>query len=491
MKQKKFGKKVINWRKPLQPNQFRRRFLRHRYDDPEFDNRGEPVNNRLEVDDCWNPYEPDCCARCEWGYEENGVYFYEFEQWLENLLSPSALSIPLKEIAGEISGKSPGKDEISSAHPQTGVSIEKRLAAHVDKIINIPKGIDGLQSRIERAIQSRSDIDAIRSAAEKYESTDFALRLLLYSPFWVRNPRSWKAEGETHLLEHLFAVRDAPAFLYEEWFREFNITSYKWLCWFILLAQGGSLKRAAKLFGWKISGKFSHFLKKAPIEMSPLEACIFAEVKRLAGSRREIIRILNSPEFVVDPTESSDDPLYSEFRQETILWLINHRDEITDDECGQILSWAMHEYTESRRGAGRRFSWKGRNARRAIERSRAYRRQIETPWLEYRWQSRGWDYVWEQSPQKIWSFHELTTGAELFAEGKALNHCVASYAARCASGHSAVVSLRCGNSPRVTIEINPKTLQIVQARGKNNREADKEERHIISRWMSSIMLVIS
>lgn len=483
----KFGKKIINRRRTLQPNQFRRRFLRHRYDDPEFDNRGKPVNNQLEVDEYWNPYEPGCCARCEWDYEEEDVYYYEFEQWLENLLSPSALSISLEELAGEFSGKSFDKEKISSVHQKTGVSIEKRLAVHVDKIVNISKGFDDLQSRIDRAIQSRKDIEIIRSAAEKYESTDFALRVLLYSPFWVRNPRSWKSDGETHLLEHLFAVRDTPAFLYEEWFREFNITSHKWLCWFILLAQGGSLKRAAKLFDWKISGKFSHYLRKAPVGMSPLEACIFAEVKRLGGSRREVARIFRSPEFVVDPTEISDDHLYSKFWQETILWLVNKRDEITDDECEQILSWAMHEYTESKRGAGRRFSWKGRNARRTMERSREYRQQIETPWLEYRWQSRGWDYVWEQSPQKIWSFHELTSSAELFREGKALDHCVASYAARCASGHSAVVSLRRSNSPRVTIEINPKTLQIVQARGKNNREGDKEEKQIISRWVNSLI----
>jgi len=37
MKQKRFGKKVQNWHRPLGCDQLSQRFLRHRYDDPEAD----------------------------------------------------------------------------------------------------------------------------------------------------------------------------------------------------------------------------------------------------------------------------------------------------------------------------------------------------------------------------------------------------------------------------------------------------------------------
>lgn len=296
-----------------------------------------------------------------------------------------------------------------------------------------------------------------------------------------------RPSDETGLLDHLFVLHAVPAFLYSEWFCEQDILRFKWLCWFILLAQGGSLKQAGELFGWRIAGKFQHYLQDAPPSASPVEACLFAEVKRLGGSDHDFARILRNPAFVIDPTEPSETGSYEIFWQEMVRWLITHADAMTDEESDLILSWAMHEYTEAVRQDGQSFSWKGRRVRTVLERSIQYRRQVECPWSSYKWNGHGWDWAWDQASRGMWSFVELTSGRDLVEEGQAMSHCVASYAGRCASGHSAIVSMRYNNSRRITVEMNPTTRQIVQARGACNRNVNTEEREVLSLWMTAVI----
>ena len=50
---------------------------------------------------------------------------------------------------------------------------------------------------------------------------------------------------------------------------------------------------------------------------------------------------------------------------------------------------------------------------------------------------------------------ELSSGADLFDEGKAMSHCVASYASNCAQGQSRVFSIRIGGARQTTLELNP------------------------------------
>ena len=58
-----------------------------------------------------------------------------------------------------------------------------------------------------------------------------------------------------------------------------------------------------------------------------------------------------------------------------------------------------------------------------------------------------------------WTIHELTTSAELYTEGKALHHCVFTYAHACRCRMSTIWSLRLhmnGQEKRIaTLEIDP------------------------------------
>jgi hypothetical protein len=73
----------------------------------------------------------------------------------------------------------------------------------------------------------------------------------------------------------------------------------------------------------------------------------------------------------------------------------------------------------------------------------------------------------------VWRIRELLSAAELVAEGRAMKHCVASYARSCAAGQSSIWALEeqvNGGVPfkRQTIELTKDRI-IVQCRGKHNR----------------------
>ena len=160
---------------------------------------------------------------------------------------------------------------------------------------------------------------------------------------------------------------------------------------------------------------------------------------------------------------------------------------MSDQEAHLILTWAMHRYTESERMREQPFTLRGRSLRRAAEEALEFWQAMRRPYRSYKWQSRGWQWETVDEEGTTWSFVELTSGSQLFDEGQRLNHCVASYAGRCAAGYSAIVSLRCADRPTITLEINPRTKQIVQARGFYNRNMGSKESRIVKLWQQTVL----
>lgn len=191
--------------------------------------------------------------------------------------------------------------------------------------------------------------------------------------------------------------------------------------------------------------------------------------------------------FVIDPTAQRENQTHTKFWYETVRWLIQHREEITDEESALILAWAMHEYTEAERTNQCAFSWKNGEFAQYSKKCIEYQRQLVAPYRSYSWESHGWDWELDEGPSGIWSFTELTSGVDLYHEGRAMHHCVTTYAARCTSGHCVIISFRHNGRRRITIEINPKKGIIVQARGKCNREASPRERSLIDLWHSTVV----
>lgn len=118
-----------------------------------------------------------------------------------------------------------------------------------------------------------------------------------------------------------------------------------------------------------------------------------------------------------------------------------------------------------------------------------HREPIFAPQPRLSWQPtsiQGFEYAQarrhEWSPLS-WTIHELTNSDELIDEGRALRHCVGSYATKCAKRKTSIWSMRChqhGQSERrLTIEVNPNTRRIVQARGKFGSTPARMTRQIL------------
>ena len=318
-----------------------------------------------------------------------------------------------------------------------------------------------------------------------------ALRL---SSFWVRSPAGFTRKkndlSETigDLMEHLFAVHPVPASLRNAWTWPLDHPALRWIVWFILAGQGASIPRAGKLFGWRVSTKVLHFLHLAPQHLGPEAAYTWAEVKTLGGGDIEFRRLLGNPAYHTSPglMEDPRDFSFRRFWTETVHWLTKQRDVLTDELCESILPWAWHEYRETA-GADVVFSWRGRSAARAIRAAQEYAASFWTPNADLSWAPRGWNRAWTTESGLTWKISELVSGRQLYEEGQAMSNCVAQYTERCASGQSTIFSLRCEGLRRLTVEADPRTGIVVQARGPFNRLPIAEEDARLQDWRQMLL----
>jgi len=418
---------------------------------------------------------------CEYNYQRLYEKVVNDDRTLENLNVGNRLQPPFEAGLEELEG---------SIIP--GNHIEERLEKHLRNLDNLELTMDLNVEKLRIAIGDVSNIEIIKNAVGKKHGEFVAKWACLLSPFWLRSPQTWTKDSRKHILNHVFTLYDVPNVFFQQWlpneqYRQWAIP-IKWICWYIIIGQGGSLKKASKLFGWNISNKFQHFLLDVPNITYPMELCLYAEVHRLGGNLQDFTRLMYSRALVIDPTEQNYDTSYPLFWKSTVLWLIRNREAIRDEESSLIVDWALHSYTESTRNRdGRYFSWKGRTVTNVVALSQHYATQLAMPsWIGYEWKAHGWNWSFADGSEDSWEFAELTNGRQLYEEGRYMQHCVGGYSGRCASGTSAIFSLKRNGNRVITIEVNPKSCTLIQSLGKGNRSPKKEETKVIRLWMTNI-----
>ncbi len=493
MKQRKDGKKVYNWHRPLGPDALKRGYIRERDQLTGIDENLASLED-YESDFSYDPwtYTPgwDCCEACfneDRGFANSSeVETRRLELLLQEVLLPSFWKLHLEDIRQTIDGEE-REEAASGVDRKNSLSLEDRLYRHVALIRSYATDSETLRHELLTSIGDQRGLKTIETLGRQVGSPNLAKLICLFAPFWLREPNAWDAEGgHVGLLRHLFVQYDTPWFLYPAWMNmeDCHPDQLKWLVWFILMGQGGSLKQAAKRFGWKLTRSYTEHLNQVPADTDCIGAVLFAEVKRLGGSQRVYERLSGNAVFVWDPTNPEDVRLsesgFEAFWRETVLWLSQFELEFTDEQCDDVLAWAVHEYTEARREGGKRFTWKGRSPTRALERANRYHQELARPWQNKTWPKRGWD--WQGGPNGEWEMIELATGEELYEEGRKMRHCVSGYVSYCMSGSAAIFSLRVNGERALTVQIEPARKVIAQARGICNRAATKEEKAVLEEW---------
>ncbi|WP_375562914.1 PcfJ domain-containing protein [Bernardetia sp. OM2101] len=312
--------------------------------------------------------------------------------------------------------------------------------------------------------------------------------------FFVRTIEDWKPKGRSaeklfaSLVHHLFAKYPVPNCMTSLWFDNENKVARNW---FIDVAQG---KNVSKLnhFPVPITKKEAHYFTKAPSKLTFIESIRYGQAVT-AGATISFVKNLIKTDLgkYLYPNE--------EFWKEVIAFLVRNNPTATFYQLEIVVEYIWNQ----------KFArlW-GQNDKGQV---------VQKKPLEPNFNLKGktWDSLWKRAfewfqivgiirknPQEwghlmmennhikaktgqCFVFDQLLTKQELFEEGKKMNHCVGSYSEDCQKSKSAIFSMQnvlSRGKSLVTIEVNPKRREVVQAYRRFNDCPSDFEKEIIREW---------
>lgn len=315
---------------------------------------------------------------------------------------------------------------------------------------------------------------------------------------WVRPLEEW--QSDTHnpdrqfssLARHLWALYSVPLFMDNAWTNG-NCTQQEW---FRHIGAGKNIRTAADLPA-PLTKMMAHLFLTAPPSYSIDSAFRWAQVHSLGGDPRLADALLE--------TKIAHDFRDNEFWLSVLRFFI--RNPMLDPaQINPIIDYIWNRKYENRivfvgRGVAEElgpeqphFSMRGRTVASLLTAVEAWHKQLGR-------EAKGGNLQWKKSPyepfscvegskknknMRVWRIRELLSSAELIAEGRAMQHCVASYARSCHNGTCSIWTVDTeteeGMDKLLTLEINNASNQIRQVRGKRNRRPTEKEKEVIQRW---------
>jgi hypothetical protein len=303
-----------------------------------------------------------------------------------------------------------------------------------------------------------------------------------FEPLWALSAAQWRTTGDAWRpksrgqravfleLADLLVVRySVPRFLYSSLEHGPGPDGERLVRLFVALAQGSSLRREAKaLIPAPLTRAMLNRFLQAPADTPVLHAIRDAQVHELGGGGGLVGAVRNSvlgARFVP----------HEHLMQEAIGWLARH------PAFSRNLVPELVDFLLEQRHVRNEYRLVGRTPRSVTEQIRRWRREqrsVQDPSAVFP-PSR---VDLPRSADAGWTVQELGSGAQLLTEGRAMRHCVATYAGPCRTGRTAIFSLQHRGGRRLTVEVNLRRHAVVQARGVCNRRPDPEERAALSRW---------
>lgn len=306
---------------------------------------------------------------------------------------------------------------------------------------------------------------------------------------WIRPLADWRPRGKSRerllrsLVDHLLVEYPVPRFLYGV-FDGRDGSSYDSLPrdTFRAAASGESLYAFFKRHrdAPVMTRRMCHLFTSMPDGMSFYEAVRTAQVGACGGGPA----LARSVCFTHLGLHSSEPEA---FWLEAIGWLAGR-----DDWRGRGLI-NVFDYLSCNCAHRPGFSFKGRSfaaierAAREWHRELVYARVEETgpyepsgfacgSWIARRKSSMG------GIARSRWTVEEILRGKDLAEEGRRMRHCVASYGNDIADKRCSIWSLRRNGERRLTVEVDNRSRQVVQARGCEDRDPLPFEKRVIDVW---------
>lgn len=390
---------------------------------------------------------------------------------------------------------------------EASTCLDQRIRRARASLAHEPSALDAF-TELVAWVHAKSALLARRAPTEP-DVVPALVAMARWAPAWRRAPATWEParggwRGLASLAAHLFARFEVPAFLARAWLTS---TATPWQSLYVHLAGGGSVRSAP--LPVRLTRTAAHRLLGSPHHLDPLPAARRAQILALGGSEALARAVVATRVGRDDP-----EPEAEEVCEEVLRFFVRFP-EIALDEVGPIVDFVHARRLCPREGLdaeGRAvalgpvepsLSLRGRtpnSVRRLVE---AFHRDLaRRSHVFYAWAPsdiRGASFVEEvvrgdppRAERHLWTVRELCSTAELTAEGRALRHCVSTYAAACRAGGTSIWSLRvesaAGMRRAVTVEVDLRRRLVRQARGSCNAQPRKHEMDLLRRWAAAASL---
>jgi hypothetical protein len=317
---------------------------------------------------------------------------------------------------------------------------------------------------------------------------------------WVRPPADWRPSGKGEdrlfrsLCEHLFARYRMTPVLWRGFTASTGAPVLSRVA--VHVAGGGSLYDAVKsgLMPVPLTRAMCHDFLTRGGAGGFLEAVRMAQVRAAGGDGR-----LHRAWIATPAGRFLHDRAGEEFWHTVLVWFAANP-MLPSAEVGPLV-----DYIDHRLGEDPGFSMKGRSVLALMRSTRQWHRDLAgaraaagrvfapsgfAP-LDIDWSRRDGSGA---RIKEVWHVREVLDARTLADEGRAMGHCVFSYAGSIERRECAIWTLTLeddtGHWRRLTIEVRPKLRQIVQARGRFNRMPEPRDRRALDAWAARNKLLV-
>lgn len=324
---------------------------------------------------------------------------------------------------------------------------------------------------------------------------------------WIRPIENWQPESHntrrqfSALARYLFAEWPLPAFMDSVWFRGAFEKAIEHQLWFIWLGVGGSLRWLDLPLPY--TKRMSHFFMQAPSDFTVEAALRWGQVLGSGGDSRLARAIIGTRLGTTFEHEG--------FWMEVVHFFVNNP-RLDHAHIGPIIDFIHHQkfvpqevavapgVIEQRESFCPDFSLKGRTPASLLKLVRDWHGSLsraKQPHAQWCGSGIAGFHLIEESGgnRRVWTITELLDSQAMVAEGRLMQHCVATYVSSCLHGKSSIWAMEVethGERRKVlTVEVDPERKLICQARGKRNELPTERDRDILRRWASQAGLQLA
>jgi hypothetical protein len=313
---------------------------------------------------------------------------------------------------------------------------------------------------------------------------------------WIRPVEEWQPQGSnpiplfSSLAHHLLADYPVPPVLLSAWFLGDSWEGRRQQRWFIRAGRGKSLRSVG--FPIPLTRRMSHLFAHAPAHYPIPFALRWAQVRGLGGPEA-LARVVAS-------TRLGREFDNHEFWASVILLLVNHPT-LDPDLVEPVVEYLQDQKFQQRRviiGEDTEVyldapqpglclkGWTVGSLLRRVEAWKSQRKE-EAQRTLIRWgRSTIGEFLGRDEAGRTWTIRELLDSDDLAAEGKAMEHCVATYTDYCSRRLATIWSVAVegieGRERVATVEVNPASREVVQSKAHGNEDPNELCLAILKEW---------